>query len=68
MSEMQLTTEERLEKLKRSTKLKKSPQNENKYFLPVPDAVIFQNFKQTKIYTVPVSLVNVDNVSRINSF
>lgn len=62
--EMLLSTEERLEKLKRPLRKIYFPVQQRVPFKIVPDIVIFQNFNINSIYTVPLTLINTDTVSR----
>lgn len=69
MAEMKLSTEERLEKLRKSQqKLNIQPELSLKTFSVTPDIVIFQNFKPGTIYTTPLTLRNTHNVKLILKF
>lgn len=63
-TEMLLSTEERLEKLKRPLRKIYFPNDLRRIpFKIIPDIVIFQNFNINNIYTVPLTLINSDTVS-----
>ncbi|CAG9825500.1 unnamed protein product [Phaedon cochleariae] len=63
LHELQMSTEERLERLCRPTRRKKSATQTNS-FSAIPDIVIFQNFQAGHIYKAKLTLQNLQPVSR----
>lgn len=62
---MQLTTEERLDKIK-SSFCKKKKGTEDLDILP--NVIVFQNFREDCIYSVPLKVVNRSKVHIQNTF
>ena len=64
ITEMAMTTEQRLEKLKHPLR-KTKWQNGTDFssYTIIPDAVIFQNFKPGEIQSITVKILNISSVS-----
>ncbi|KAK4880159.1 hypothetical protein RN001_008305 [Aquatica leii] len=59
MEEMKLTTEERLDKLRNATyKPKMMPTSKTQIFIPIPEVIVFQNYKPGVVYTTSFAMRN----------